>query len=348
MPTMMLDSPVAQRIGRMKGEILAHAMGQEVLGITGKQHNLDKNTGDTVIYRSFLPRGAALTNSTTINTISVDPNLHLAAEGVAPDADTLIARDVTVTIQQYACLYMYTDRVADMHEDDIPEEMITQTGERMGMVREMIRYGGLRGCTNRFYAGGTTRATVDQAIDLSILQAMCRSILANHGRVITRILSPSPDYGTSYVEASFLVFAHTDLESDIRKLPDFVPLAAYGQRTAVHENEIGSCDRFRFVLSPDLFKIPDSGAATGSTGLLSAATKVDIYPAIVVGMDAWGDLALRGRRSFAPIHQPASATDKSDPLGQRGYVGAKFYSAAFVQNDGWMSVLECGATNLTP
>jgi len=33
-------------------------------------------------------------------------------------------------------------------------------------------------------------------------------------------------------------------------------------------------------------------------------------------------------------------------LGQRGYIGAKFYSAAFVSNDGWMAVIEAGATDL--
>ncbi|TQL87463.1 hypothetical protein FB549_0084, partial [Delftia sp. HK171] len=38
--------------------------------------------------------------------------------------------------------------------------------------------------------------------------------------------------------------------------------------------------------------------------------------------------------------------DKSDPLGQRGYVGAKFYMACTMLNEGWMAVAEAGVTAL--
>ena len=38
----------AQRIGILKGEILAHADPKEVLGITGMQKRMPKNVGETV------------------------------------------------------------------------------------------------------------------------------------------------------------------------------------------------------------------------------------------------------------------------------------------------------------
>lgn len=335
------------RINKVKGEILAHAIPQEVLGITGKQHKIGKNQSQTVIFRRWLPYGGATTNATTINQWSVTANAHLTQEGVTPDADTMTPQDITVQINQYSCLYMYTDKTADLYEDDVPMEMKTQTGERMGLVREMIRYGALQACTNKFYAGGTSRATVDEAVSLNLLRRISRSLLANRGKMVTRILDASPNYNTAPIEASFLVFCHTDCENDIRELPGFIKVAEYGRRDVMHELEIGSCDRYRFIVSPELGSIIDSGAAVGSTGLKSTgASNIDVYPMIMVAQDAWGDLALRGASSFNVRHIPHTREDKSDPLGQRGYLGAIFWSAAFVQNDGWMAVAEVGVTDL--
>ena len=49
---------------------------------------------------------------------------------------------------------------------------------------------------------------------------------------------------------------------------------------------------------------------------------------------------------FDVTHLPFKQKDKSDPLGQRGYVGAAFWSAALVVNGGWMGVIEVGRTSL--
>ncbi len=68
---------------------------------------------------------------------------------------------------------------------------------------------------------------------------------------------------------------------------------------------------------------------------------------IVVAENAWGEVALRGKDSFDMTDLRPGAKDKSDPQGQRGYIGAKFYSAAKVLNDGWMAVAEVAVTDLS-
>lgn len=343
----MFDSPAA-RIAKFKGELLKHAVPVEVLAIGCDHKTMPKNMSDTVVYRRFLPYGATTTNSTTINTISVDPLAHETQEGVTPDADQLTPNDITVKLREYACLYQYSNKVADLYEDDIPAEMKIQTGERMGLVREMVRYGVLKGCTNKFYSGGTTRATVDEGLTLNQLRRVQRSLSANRGKMVNRVLAPSANYATTAVEPGYIVFCHTNLESDIRDLPGFVPVASYGTRKPMHEMEIGSTERYRFVCSPELNGYADSGAAIGSTGLYSTTgANIDVYPVIVCALDSYADVALRGMNSFSPSHIPPSRKDSSDPLGQRGYVGARFYDAAFIQNDGWMAVIEVGLSSLT-
>jgi len=335
------------RIDKLKGEILAHAEPKLVLGISGSQKKIGKNQSDTIVYRRWVPYGGTAGTAEGTNTWSVNAASHQVSEGVTPPSDTLTPDDVTVQLQQYAVLYSYTDKTADLYEDKIPDEMKTQAGERMGLVREMIDYGALKGCTNKFYAGGTSRATVDETISLNILRKVSKSILGNRGSLVTKVLAAGPNYNTAPVEQSFLVFCHTDCESDIRELPGFKTTVEYGHGEPIHECELGQVDRYRFIISPELNPIINSGAAIGSDGLVSTGgSNNDVYPFIIVGKDAWANVALKGKDSLEPVHIPCDQKDKTDPLGQIGYIGGKFYSAAFVQNDGWMAVCEAGTSDI--
>lgn len=335
----------AGRINKLKGEILAHAVPAEVLGMTGMQRAIPKNNGKTVVYRRYLPAGAALTNYNTINRPSASPAAHLLAEGVTPSADTMTPQDITVTLNQYGCLYQLTDVVSDTYEDDVPAEMKKQCGERIALVREMIRYGVVKACANVSYAGGSSRDTVDEKITLTMLRRVSRNLQANHAKKVTGILAPSANIATQPVEAAYLVFVHSDAEADIRDLAGFKTVAEYGTRKPVSPYEIGSCENFRFITSPELAPYSAAGAAVSTTGL-SGNTNIDVYPFIMVGEDAWGQVALRGADSIDPTYIPPGTKDKSDPLGQRGYVGAKFYMNATLLNEGWMAVVEAGVTAL--
>lgn len=336
----------AGRINIIKGEMLRIAEPVEVLAIGCSMKPFPKNKGDNIIYRARIPTGGATTNSNTINRWSVNAAAHLVQEGVTPQAESLTYRDVTVVIQQYACLYSYTDKAADLHEDDIPGDQKMQTAERMPLVREMIRYGVMKAASTVQYAGGTTRATVSSVITYNGLSLMSRTLKANHGKMKTKILAPGPAYDTSAIEASYIVFCHTDGEHDIRRLEDFVPIAKYANRQPINEYEFGSCNNYRFITSPELAPYADAGATVASTGLYSTTgTNIDVYPFIVCAEECVNDVALNA--NFDVTHIPAKQKTKDDPFGQRGYVGALFWSAAVVTNPGWIGVLECGVTNLS-
>ena len=336
----------AGRVNEIKGEILAHAEPVEVLALGCTMKKMPKNAGDNISYRRWLPYGAT-SGQNTQNRPSVSAVAHLLSEGVTPTADTMTPVDVNVVILQYGCLYSYTDKTAELYEDDVPAEMKIQTGERVALLREMIRFGALKAATNAIYAGGTTRATVDETISLNNLRQMAKTLLANHAKMKTRILAPGPNYDTKAVEAGFVVFAHTDMEPDIRDLPGFTPVAKYANRQPISPYEIGMVERFRFIGSPELAPYLAGGATSSGTGMVSAgASKVDVYPMIVCAEDAAFDIALRGADSLKVNHLPHTHVDKSDMLGQRGYIGTAFWSAVLVTNHGWMGVIESGATDL--
>jgi len=343
-------TPTAARIGAVKGEILAHAAPKEVLGITGEQKKLGKNQSDTIKFRRWLPYGGATTNSSTINQWSVTAAAHVLSEGATPTADTLTAQDITVTVQQYGCLYQVTDKTFDLYEDDVAGAMRKQVGERMGLVRELVRYGEVKAGTNVFYAGGTTRITVNAKINLNAVRRSTRTLRANHAETVTSVLSPSTMVGTAPVEAGYLVFVHSDAEPDVRDLPNFKHVSEYGSRKPIHPLELGSCETFRFVISPEL--VAYANAATSVTaatyGLYSTgATYPDVYPFIVCGENAWAQVSMRGIDSLDLTWIPPGQKDKNDPLGQRGYVGATHYHACKITNQGWMAVIEAGVSVLT-
>lgn len=347
----------AARIGKYKAEILSHAVPVEVLGRAGRQVKMPKNSSDTYVARRWLPYGATSTDANTINRFfqngtgdrgAAIVNANLTQEGVTPTPESIVPQDITVVVQQYACLYGFTDKTFDLYEDDIPQAMIAQIGERVTFVNEMIIYGQLKSATNQYFGGtGTTLATVNGALTLGLLRKIAKNLQANHAKPVNKMLGASQNYGTDAVAEGYTVYCSTDLEPDIRDLPGFTPAEKYASGKPM-PNEIGKCERFRFITTPDLPSRQDAGAAVGSTGLYSTTgTSIDVYQFIVCGQDAWSQIAVRGKESLDPTYLPPGQKSKSDPHGQRGYAGTIWWKACLVENSGWMAVANVGARNLT-
>lgn len=346
------------RINKYKGEILGHATPTEVLSRQGRQiRKLPQNQSDTYVARRFLPYGATATNGTTQNTFfptatgdrgNAIVQAHLTQEGVTPNPESIVPMDVTVVVQQYSCLYAFTDKTYNLYEDDIPKEMIKQVGERVTLVNELIVWGVLRGCTNQYFGGtGTTLATVNGPITLGLLRKITKGLQANHAKPVNSVLGASAKFGTSPVAEGYTIFIHTDAEPDIRDIPGFVPAEEYASGKPM-ENEIGKVERMRFITSPDLPSFQDGGAAIGATNLSSTSgSNIDVYPFVVIGQDAWSQIAVRGLDALKPTYLPPGLQTKSDQFGQRGYAGTIWWKAALVENNGWMAVGNVGLKNLS-
>ena len=341
------------RLNKFKGEILKHAVPMEVLSKGGRQVPMPKNNSDTYVARRWLPYGSTAANpnvffqNATGDRGNVLAQAHLVQEGVTPLPESIVPQDVTVVLQQYSCLYGFTDKTYDLYEDDIPKAMIEQIGDRVTLVNEMIIYGALRGCTNQFYGGtGSARSNVNGAITLGMIRKITKSLQANHGKPVTSVLAAAAKYETSAVAQGYLVYCHTDLEPDIRDLPGFVPAEKYASGTPM-ENEIGKCERFRFITSPDLPSYQDVGATVGALNLYSTTgTLIDVYPFIVTAADAWSQIAVRGLNALAPTFLPPGQKSKSDPFGQRGYAGSIWWKAVMLENPLWMAIGNVGIRNL--
>ena len=332
--------------------MLEHAQPITVLGDFGTQREMPMNSTDTLVFRRTLPFGAS-TVGTTIEgsaryqgTPQITASNFVLAEGVTPNSNTISFQDVTVTLQQYGILFKYSSKVEQLYEDDIPGEMVKLTGETLAEVMELVRYGVLKAGSTVVYANGTSRAAVNTAISLNAIRKAARTLESNRCRRVTSRLAPGVNFGTRAVQPAYVVFCHTDAVADIRNLPGFTRVEEYGSFKPIHDREIGACEDFRFISSPLLTSFAAAGSATLNGMLSVGAANVDVYPFLVIGEDAWGQVALKGMQAIKPVVLKASQTNHANPLGQFGYVGASTWFATVRLNDAWMARIEAGVTAL--
>jgi N4-gp56 family major capsid protein len=333
--------------------MLEHAQPITVLGDFGTQREMPQNSTDTLVFRRTLPFGASTAGTTIENssryvgTPDITASNFVLAEGVTPNANTISFQDVSVQLQQYGVLFKYSSKVEQLYEDDIPGEMVKLTGETLAEVMEMVRYGVLKAGSTVIYANGSSRSAINTAISLNAIRKAARTLESNRSRRVTSRLAPGVNFGTRAVQPAYVVFCHTDAVSDIRNLPGFTRVEEYGSFKPIHDREVGACEDFRFISSPLLKSFLAAGASVGSSGMLSVgASNVDVYPFIIIGEDAWGQVALKGMSAIKPVVLKASQTNHANPLGQFGYVGASTWFATVRLNDAFMARIEAGVTAL--
>ncbi len=268
-------------------------------------------------------------------------------EGVTPVSKKLTATDVTMTLQQYGDLVEITDVIADTHEDPVFQEAQNVTGEQAAKTVETLRYGVLKACANRFYANGTARSDVNTTITLGKQRKVTRALKRQNAEMITSYIRSTPNFNTENVAPAYICVCHTDCESDIRGLQGFIDVKDYGSLTP-YENEIGSTESARYLISNLYVPYADAGGAKGSDPAMisTSGTNADVYPYIYLGRNSYAISALKGKYAITPIViNPVPS--KSDPLGQRGSVSWKTYQGAGILNDLWMACLESAVSELS-
>ena len=266
-------------------------------------------------------------------------------EGVTPQGSLLTNQDYTVTLAQYGDFITITDVVIDTHTDPVLAQATDVLGEQAAVTVETLRYNVLIAGTNVWYANLVAgRTSVITAITLTDQRRVTTGLNRQNARKISSVVASNPDFNTKSVEAAYMAVCHPDLESDIRNMTGFVPVASYGPHTSPFEGEIGSVEQVRYLTSTVIAPFPNAGAAIGSSGLRSTGgTAVDVYPILYFGRDAYGIVPLKGKSSMTPmVVNPKPAA--SDPLAQRGTVGWKLWTATVILQDAFMARLEVGCT----
>lgn len=311
-------------------ELLKRALPYLCLEKFGQAKTLPGNKTQSMKWRRYKSLGVATTALT---------------EGVTPPSKKLTYEDISCTLYQYGDLVEITDVVADTHEDPVIQEATDILGEQAAKTIEVIRYNIVKAGTNVYYANNVAgRTSVTAVMARADQRAIVRGLERQEAKHITTVVRSTPSFNTENVAPAFIGLAHVDLKTDIRGLTGFIDSKDYGSISRF-ETEVGACEDVRYLTSTIFTAFADGGSPTGagSTRISTAGAACDVYPVIILGRDAYGIVALKGKFAITPmVINPVPS--KSDPLGQRGSVSWKTMQTAVILNDNYMYRYEVAAT----
>lgn len=312
----------------------------------GQTYVLPTNSTKTAKFRRYFMTGA--TGAAGDGDATANFNIPVAitplVEGVTPSGSRLDNQDYTVTLQQYGDYITITDVVMDTHTDPILAQATDILGEQAALTVETLRFNILKAGTNVFYANNVAgRVNVITAISLADQRRVTTALNRQNAKKITQVVASNPDFNTKSVEAAYMAVVHPDLETDIRQMAGFKPVADYGPHTSPFEGELGSVEQVRYLSSTVIAPWEGEGAAVSTSGLRDTGGFVDVYPVLIFGRDAFGIVPLKGKSAMTPmVVNPKPAA--GDPLAQRGTVGWKLWNATVILQEAFMARLEVGAT----
>lgn len=326
--------------------MLKRAMPYMHLEKFGQTYALPTNSTQTAKFRRYFlsgATGAAGLSTTTAFYIPVATTPLV--EGVTPSGSRLANQDYTVTLGQYGDYVTITDVVEDTHTDPVLQQATDILGEQAAVTVETLRFNVLKAGTNVFRANQVAgRSDIITTITLADQRRVTSALNRQNAKKITQVVASSADFNTKSVEASYMAVCHPDLETAIRGMAGFKPVADYGPHTTPFEGEVGSVEQVRYLTSTVIAPWADSGGTAVTNNLIytTANTACDVYPVLYFGRDAFGIVPLKGKSSMTPmVVNPKPAP--GDPLAQRGTVGWKLYTSTVILQELWMARLEVGA-----
>jgi N4-gp56 family major capsid protein len=309
----------------------------------GQTYPLPTNSTQTAKFRRYFLSGATGTAGNSSGNYYMPVATTPLVEGVTPAGSKLANQDYTVTLAQYGDYVTITDVVEDTHTDKVLAEATDILGEQAALTVETLRFNVLKAGTNVFLGNSVgSRDAIVTAISLTDQRRVTTALNRQNAKKITSVVASNADFNTKSVEASYMAVCHPDLETDIRGMTGFKPVADYGPHTSPFEGEIGSVEQVRYLTSTVIAPWADAGGNKGAMRSTSG-TKADVYPVLIFARDAFGIVPLKGKSSMTPmvVNPKPSA---GDPLAQRGTVGWKLWTATVILQEAFMARLEVAAT----
>ncbi len=316
-------------------DLLERARPQLVLDLAADMKLMPMNKADNVTFR----RAVNAVVSTSVVT-----------EGVTPASRALAYEDVSGTLGEYAEVFEITSRMDELGEDKAVRDSADILADLVANTKEAVAWAAYIIGTNAVFAGAASqRDEVLAPLSLGDLQTATRSLMAAKAHRFTSVDSGGLNENTYPIEAAFYVYAHTDLQPDIRNVPGFRTCAEYGGKKIVSEYEFGAVENTRFLCTPQLTPVVDSGGTITTENVKSeSGTVADVYPVIVCGRHALGSVDLKGTgaKGFGGAKiNVLNGPDKADPTNQRCYVAVRWYDLKLILNQEWVVRIEVACTD---
>ena len=322
-------------------ELLKRGLPYLVIEKFGQTYVIPNNSTKTAKWRRYFLTGATGSAGSGTGDFYTPLSTTALTEGVTPTGKKLANLDYSVTLQQYGDFVTISDVIMDTHEDQVLQQATEILGESAAQTIETLRFNVLKAGTNVFYQNGGARNAVNTAPTLAVQRQITTALARQNAKKLTQVVSSTPDFNKSSIEASYIGLCHPDHETDIRNMTGYINPKNYGTVTP-WENEIGTVEQVRYLSSTVFVPFADAG---GAKGLMrsTTGTSADVYPILILARDAYGIVPLKGKEAIKPmVVNPKPAP--GDPLAQRGTVGWKAWNATVILQDAYMARWEAAAT----
>ena len=285
---------------------------------------LPENTNSTVSFRRYLDFA-----------VSVTP---LTEAATTDNYQDLTKEDFTVSVAQYGAYTILSEKALLLMEDPVLEQTIARMGIQAGKTVETIGWNTLSTCTQVILAGGAaSAAAVTSVFTIDTIRSAVSVLLNNNVEKIGEVVSATPGFNTSPVDAAYMALINPNQIKDLRNLnaaatgksDDFLSKEKYPNQTSVMNGEIGKVEECRFLQST--LYAPSLGAGGATTAVRNTAGNADLYNIVIVGKDAFSSVAVKGVYS-AEINVSADIATINNPYKSQRSISWKLWYAIVITN----------------
>lgn len=295
----------------------------------GQKRPLPKNQGETILFRRWGKLAPAMTP---------------LQEGVTPLGSKMDYTDVRATVEQYGDWIPVTDRVLLTGIDPWLTEASEVLGEQEGETHDLLMRNHLMAGSMVIFGNGDDTDEVNTKIADTHLKTAVRMLKMGNVPTIKKQVNATTNYGTSALRAAYVGVVHPYVTQDLEGITGFVPVEEYSAQQDIMEGEVGSYKGIRFVETTNAM-VWEGGGAAGGTNVTETGANADIYPIVIFGEDAYGEVPLAGgsHRIIIKVKGDDDSHDSSDPLNQRGSAGWKSMWTGKILDDTRMVRIEVAA-----
>jgi N4-gp56 family major capsid protein len=237
----------------------------------------------------------------TFNRIATS-SVTTLTEGTPPTGASVSVNAIDTTPTQYGVNVELTDLVALTAVFDLVNTTLTEVGKAMARKIDEVIQTVVNAGTNVIYAGGKTSRSALAAGDLFDVDLIRRAA----ARLRKNAAPEFTNKGGGYVAITTpdVIF---DLKSNT-SVGQWLDMHKYAMPENLFTGEVGSIDGVRFVQSPNVQTFSSS---------------VTVHPTTFIAADAYRISYWLANKVNTYVLPPESNLSVSNPLGQKGSVGAK-------------------------
>ena len=268
--------------------------------------------------------------------------------------------DTSATASKYGDHVFLTEEADLVNFSGLVDEIVTALGIQAGRSMNRLQRNILEDNATAIYANGASaNSGVTNPITNILIRNAVNALQSNSALKFTPVTEGSRNIGTAPVNAAYWGLCHVDVEEDIRNLSGFRGVETYAGQTETAIGEFGVAAGARWLSSEEATVDASAGGNPGSDVRSTNGDNADIYPTVILGMEAHGAVSLdtdflktvymAGDRipAIELISKPRGSAGAGDPFNEVSSLAWKGWHTGAILDANWIRCLRVAASTLT-